>query len=437
MSKMKILLLTIDVWNDSTNGNNCYTNWFENFDAEFANIYLGPGVPDNNICTKYFQVSDKMMVRSFWGPKAGRIFEMDVSVKKQGINTTSQTVEEYDANLYKQIKKYASEPLRLVYDILWTYGRYDFKAMQAFIDEFNPDIIFCPHLFSIKSRRIERIIHSMTDVPMVAFTGDVEASIKAISYNPLFWIRRLYLASLYGKHVKIFKQYFTFSASQCKDIQAKYGVPAEPLYKCVDLGGFQPKKPNKVIRMIYAGRLYCNRWKSISAIGDALKELNKDVLKAEIYVYSQDHLTKEQEIALSEYKYIHFMGVTNPANLPKIYKEADIALHVESFDKKNMYATMHSFSTKIIDLMASTCAIMAICWDQNNGWNYLKNEDAAICLSDYSQILPKLREITENPRILVDYAYKAYDCGIRNHKREKIQKQLRDKFNKIVYEQYN
>jgi len=135
MSKMKILLLTIDVWNDSTNGNNCYTNWFENFDAEFANIYLGPGVPDNNICTKYFQVSDKMMVRSFWGPKAGRIFEMDVSVKKQGINTTSQTVEEYDANLYKQIKKYASEPLRLVYDILWTYGRYDFKAMQAFIDQ--------------------------------------------------------------------------------------------------------------------------------------------------------------------------------------------------------------------------------------------------------------------------------------------------------------
>ena len=148
-------------------------------------------------------------------------------------------------------------------------------------------------------------------------------------------------------------------------------------------------------------------------------------------------MTKEQEIALSEDKYIHFMGVTNPANLPKIYKEADIALHVESFDKKNMYATMHSFSTKIIDLMASTCAIMAICWDQNNGWNYLKNEDAAICLSDYSQILPKLREITENPRILVDYAYKAYDCGIRNHKREKIQKQLRDKFNKIVYEQYN
>lgn len=434
---MKILLLTIDVWNDSTNGNNCYTNWFENFDAEFANIYLGPGIPENNICTKYFQVSDKMMLHSFCGVRAGRAFDMDASAKKKAPNAVSQTVEAYDVSLYKRIKKYAGEPLRLAYDVLWGYGRYDFKAMQTFIDDFNPDIIFCPHLFSIKGRRIERIIHSMTNVPMVAFTGDVEASTKAISYNPLFWMRRLYLASLYGKHIKIFKQYFTFSASQCKDIQAKYSVPAEPLYKCVDLDEFQLKKPNKVIRMVYAGRLYCNRWKSISAIGDALKILNKDVLKAEVYVYSQDYLTKEQEAALSEDKYIHFMGATNPVNLLQIYKEADIALHVESFDKRNMYATMHSFSTKIIDLMASTCAIMAICWNQNNGWNYLKNEDAAICLSDYSQILPKLREVTDNPSILIDYACKAYDCGVRNHNREKIQKQIRDKFNKIIYEQHD
>ncbi len=434
---MKILLLTIDVWNDSTNGNNCYTNWFENYDAEFANIYLGPGVPENNICTKYFQISDKMMACSFWGKRAGKAFEMCASVKKQDVNRSLQIVEAYDAGLYKRIKKIAGEPLRLLYDILWGYGRYNYKAMQSFIDDFNPDIIFCPHLFSIKVRRIERIIHSMTKAPMVAFTGDVEASTKAISYNPLFWIRRLYLASKYGKHVKLFKQYFTFSASQCKDIQEKYNVPTEPLYKCVDLEKFQPKKPNKVIRMVYAGRLYCNRWKSIAAIGDALMELNKDELKAELYVYSQDNLMKKQEKALSEDKYIHFMGATNPANLPQIYKEADIALHVESFDKKNMYATMHSFSTKIIDLMASTCAIMAICWEKNNGWNYLKNEDAAICLSDYSQILPKLKEITDNPSILADYAYKAYDCGRRNHNREKIQKQICEKFNKIVHEQYD
>lgn len=429
---MKILLIIGDVWNDSTNGNNIYTNWFEGYDAEFANIYLSPGVPENNICTKYFQVSDKMMARSFFGAKAGQIFEMDAS-KIYTTSIAKNTAEDATV-LYSKMKRFAGEPLRLVYDALWAWGRYDLKKMQQFIGDFDPDIIFCPHLYSIKCRRIEQIIRKMTDVPMVAFTGDTEASIKAVSYNPLFWIRRLFLAATYGKHVKLFSQYFTFSTEQCKEIESKYGVPAEPLYKCVDLGEFHTKEPNQVIKMVYAGRLYCNRWKTISAIGDALKELNKDGKKAEVYVYSQEHLTESQRAALCEDKYIHFMGAISPAKLPHIYQEADIALHVESFDKKYKYATMHSFSTKIIDLMASTCAIMAICWNQNNGWNYLKKKDAAICLSDYKQILPALKEITNNPSKISEMAKKAYDCGISNHNRKKIQEQITTIFNKILNE---
>lgn len=431
---MRILLLTIDVWNDSTNGNNCYTNWFEGFDAEFANIYLGSGIPENNICRKYFQVTDKMMARSFFGKRAGYAFTITASKEKENKESNTIGAEGEDVCLYRYIRKLASEPLRLAYDILWEYGRYDIKAMKAFIDDFNPDIIFCPHLFSIKIRRIERLLYSMTKVPMVAFTGDIEASIKAVSYNPLFWMRRLLLHSLYGKHIKIFKQYFTFSATQCEILQAKYGVPAEPLYKCADIRNYQYKKPNKIIRMVYAGRLYCNRWKTLSAIGDALMELNRDSLKAELYIYSQDILNEKQVQAFSKDKYIHFMGAINPTKLQQIYRDADIALHVESFDKKNMYATMYSFSTKIIDLMASTCAIMAICWDENNGWKYLKSNDAAICLSKISQILPTLKKLTDNPLIISDYALKAYNCAKNNHSREKIQKQIRDKFSTIVHE---
>lgn len=429
---MRILLLTIDVWNDSTNANNCYTNWFEGFDAEFANIYLGPGVPENDICTKYFQVSDKMMARSFFGAKAGCSFEMDARPTALSTNNVSGQVEGSDASFYRKIKQFAGEPLRLAYDMLWAWGRYDLKAMKTFIDEFDPDIVFCPHLYSVKCRRIERIISKLTDAPMVGFTGDVEASLKAVNYNPLFWMRRFYLAATYGKHLKLFKQYFTFSASQCHDLQNKYGILAEPLYKCADLGDFNLKEPNDVIKMVYAGRLYCNRWKTISAIGDALKLLNKDGLKAEVYVYSQDYLNDKQKKALSEEKYIHFMGATNPANLPQIYKEADIALHVESFDKKYMYATMHSFSTKIIDLMSSTCAIMAICWDQNNGWNYLKNEDAAICVSNTNEIYPILQDLVEHPMKIQEYSRKAYDCGTRNHSRKHIQQQIVNKFNQII-----
>ena len=188
------------------------------------------------------------------------------------------------------------------------------------------------------------------------------------------------------------------------------------------------------IKFVYAGSLYCNRWKTLSIIGDAFKVLNADGVKAEMYVYSQTVLTDEQKETLSEDKYIHFMGCVSPDKLPQIYNNADIALHVESFDKKYMLETEHSFSTKLTDLMVSTCAIWAICWDQNSGWNYVKDKDAAICLSSYEEVLPKLREIISDPTIIQTYARKAADCGIKNHNREKIQKQIRDVFEKVIAE---
>ena len=37
--KIRILIVSTDLWNDVSNGNNIQSNWFDEFDAEFANIY--------------------------------------------------------------------------------------------------------------------------------------------------------------------------------------------------------------------------------------------------------------------------------------------------------------------------------------------------------------------------------------------------------------
>lgn len=431
--KMRILLLTTDLWDDVSNGNNIQSNWFAGFEAEFANIYLVPGMPNNQICTRYFQVTDKMMAKSLFGPKAGRAFDW------HPLDTVSPTeikqataIEQDNASLYKKLRAHTGEWLRLARDILWSIGRYDKTALKAFIDDFNPDVVFCPHLFSIKSRRIECIIRETTDAPMVAFAGDAEASLNAISYNPLFWFRRMRDHLMYPAFVKKFSYYFTFSPRWCEMLTQKYGVPSEPLYKCIDAVPYEQKPINEVIKLVYAGSLYCNRWKSLSEIGKAMNVINTGGKKIEMYVYSQTSLTDEQAKALGSTQYVHFMGSVNPSELPRIYKEADIALHVESFDKKYMLATEHSFSTKLTDLMMSTCAILAICWERNSGWNYVKANDAAICLSSYEEILPKLREIVDNPGIIQVYAEKAADCGVKNHNREKIQAQIMGVFEKVI-----
>ena len=73
---MRILVITDEVWNDRIHGNNVLSNWFDGFDAEFANIYCSPGFPNNNCCNRYFQITDKMMLKSIVkGKRAGRIVE--------------------------------------------------------------------------------------------------------------------------------------------------------------------------------------------------------------------------------------------------------------------------------------------------------------------------------------------------------------------------
>ena len=87
--------------------------------------------------------------------------------------------------------------------------------------------------------------------------------------------------------------------------------------------------------------------------------------------------------------------------------------------------------------MESGCAIMAVCWDKQAGYEYLKEHDAAICASNEEEIYNKLYEISKNPDIILLYAQKAYECGIKNHSRSDIQKQIYDDLLKVIEEYKN
>ena len=58
MLKMRVLIIADEVWNDYVYGNNVLTNWFTGMDVELAEIYASPGLPINNVCDSYFQITD-------------------------------------------------------------------------------------------------------------------------------------------------------------------------------------------------------------------------------------------------------------------------------------------------------------------------------------------------------------------------------------------
>ncbi len=226
-----------------------------------------------------------------------------------------------------------------------------------------------------------------------------------------------------------------FSEEQAKDYYSNYKIPTSTLFKS---GNFesQPavKLVNNPIKLVYAGRLYCNRWKTLAAIGNALKTINANGTKITLDIYTQEDVTSKQLKALSPNNYLRLNKAVTSSELQEIYRNADIALHVESFDKKYRYATRVSFSTKIIDLMASTCAIMAICWDKHAGFQYLKKHDAAFCVSNYDEIKITLQKIVENSDLITEFSRKAWSCGTENHTAKIIHKDIYTVFEKTIFQ---
>lgn len=428
---MRILLVTDEIWNDRVFGNNVLENWFNDMpDVEFAQIGCLPGKPLNRMCTRYFQLTDAMMVKSIVGSRAGYSYDVTIAEMQDSPQTASYIS---SSQFYSFMKKISGTPVRLLREFVWSIGRYDKAKLQRFINDFNPNIVFCPRLSTWKLMRLEKTIAKMTNVPFVGFTADDEASFREYSWSPLYWINRYFFHRAFSKHIRLFKHYFTFSTDQCAEYTEEYGIPTSTLYKC---GRFNSQTSSKTIgtpiRLVYAGRLYCNRWKSLAEIGKALKIINKDDVRMVLDIYTQEALSVQQRKALSEESFIYLKGSVSPSELKEVYSNADIALHVESFDHVNRLRTRVSFSTKIIDLMASTCAIMAVCWNEHAGYKYLKDNDAAFCIDSYDKILPQLQQIVENPKIIEEYAEKAYRCGITNHNKEKIQRQIKDKFQEII-----
>mgnify|MGYP003418741761 FL=1 len=62
------------------------------------------------------------------------------------------------------------------------------------------------------------------------------------------------------------------SKEQADEYTKLFGIKTSQLFKCGDFSlPFEEKLIGTPIKMVYAGRLYCNRWRSLAAIGEALR----------------------------------------------------------------------------------------------------------------------------------------------------------------------
>lgn len=414
---MKVLVVSHESWNSKTNGGNVLTNIFSGFDWEFKQIYCSAGMPENDICDDYYQITDKMVLDNVLKRK-----ETGNQFKLSETNLVNSDDEKFESSS----KKRRWQIIFMAREIIWSLAKINNKKFINYITEFNPDIIFAPCYGNPRMLRLTRTIHKYSNAPIISYVSDDLYSYKALEFNPLYWIRRWNLRRNVRKTFKLYKLVYTMTKEQLIEYSNIFNIPMKILRKGCTPGDIN--KFNKPFRIIYAGGIYLNRVNILMELANTIKEINKDGIKFILDIYSGGELSEEESSILNNQVDTYFHGLISSKQLEKEYNNCSIALHVESFDLKNTLVTRLSFSTKITDCLQSGATVMAICPDINAGFNYLKEEDAAICISDLNLLETTLRQIVNQPEILAEYALKARECIIKNHNPIKNKEMIEEDF---------
>lgn len=431
---MRILVISQEVWSDDQNGGNVLSNIFKHIkniigekeSVEFAQIFCSEGIPQNSICQNYYQMTDKMILANVLNKKnaVGNHFLKDCS--------HADTIQPMQDS-FRVLKKMRFESFLVAKEILWKISAWENDSLKNFVTSFNPDIIFAPCYGWHYMLKLTRVVKEWTNKPVISYISDDFYSCKQFRFSPVYWINHMLLRRNVRKTFAVYDLVYTMTEEQKKQCEDAFGANMKILCKSANFSEV-PIKENVgyPIRFVYAGNLFYNRWKTLKKLAIQIKELNTDEVKMKLDIYSNSVLSRHQLRHLDDGVNSCVHKAVSLVKLKQVYRESDIALHVEAFDLKNRLAVRLSFSTKIIDCLASGCAVMAICHKSQSGFNYLKRNRIAISCSNMEQLKFSLKKILNNPQVLCDIQEKAVCFGKRKHNDIEIGQELCRDFIYIV-----
>ncbi|OBS13153.1 hypothetical protein ATE49_13895 [Elizabethkingia miricola] len=434
LEKKRVLIISGEAWRDESNGGNVLTNLFTPLmdEFEFAQIYTNPQMPNNSVCKRYYHISEAEVIKSFLTRKPfGNRLELltyNTDIKSQEKNIS------LEVSALTKLKRLNFAIFHTIQDVIWRLSKWKTPELEQFIREYNPDIIFAPMYYSLFIHRIDRYVAKLTGKKVISYVSDDHLTYRQFSLSPIYWFNRFMLRRNVIKTAKYYSLLYTMTNEQKEEYEDVLKIPMKVLKKTGDF----TVKPlprinlNEPLVITYGGNLISNRQKTLGALASAIQKINKDSVKIILNIYTQSYVDDKTKSLLHDGRSSFLNGKITMPELHEKYKESDILLHVESFDLKPRLETRLSFSTKIIDLLNAYRCVMAICWKESSPYLYLKSENAAICISDIDLLQQELEYLLINRQTLQEYAEKAWDCGVRNHQKDIVIKDLKDDFNNIL-----
>ena len=188
ISLPKVLVVGTNPWREDGTAHTL-KNIFSCWDASrLALIYTKSGLPYTNVASRFFQISENLVLKNLFKPwkKIGQ------EVKSTQVVDKSLTAAE-DAR-YAKAHQHPSMLLSLCREVVWLLGHWRGKALDGFLNDFNPDMLFIPIYPTVYMGWIQRYVIRKTKKPFVCYLADDNYSYDScsslLSYIHRFWLRK-------------------------------------------------------------------------------------------------------------------------------------------------------------------------------------------------------------------------------------------------------
>lgn len=414
----KVLVLSRDSWNTTNNSGNTLSNLFQNWESKnIANIYCRDEIPNNSICTHYFKISESILVKKILGKvkvageKHGQLVSMTKEISEEQIKLQNSEKKLYDffRNNRWHIFLWGRE-------LLWKIVKWKTRELRQFVLDFNPDIIYSPSYDSFYMHDILKYVKENTKAKVIYFHCDDLVTYRQYSVSPFYWINRYFLRKKMDKSIITADKNYCIIDEQAKVYRAIYNIEFNLLYKTGEFISIpETKTVNTPLKMVYTGNIIYGRINSIMAVAKALKEVNKDSMKIQLFLYTANPISEAIRIQLLETRSVVIMDKVSYEKIPTILANSDVLLHVESFEKQQMLATSLSFSTKLVDYFQAAKPILALGWEKAASIKYLKDNAIGLTVNDVENLFAVLSDLSRNKDMLNSLGSSIWEFGQSHH----------------------
>ena len=309
-------------------------------------------------------------------------------------------------------------------------------ALREWIDCFAPEAVFTLG-GSLAILRLAVRIAEQRGIPLIPYFTDDWISCM-FQGGPLDRLLRKSLIHWFQRSLKLSSIRLTMCDAMAREYERRYGGRFETFMNPVD--PFEPTPETKwpMVRLSFIGALSPNRWQSVLSIGEALSRLRNRGIAGELLVYTFPQDIRNFGHRLIGCEAIRVAGTAKPDEVRRLQMEANVLVHVESFDESSRRYTRFSLSTKIPQyLMAGRC-VLAYGPAEAASVQYIAETRAgpAITTENIDDLCNVLGPLLSSPTLRLEYAKRARQTALQRHNAVAERERLRKIVNSTVVDRH-